>query len=372
MNVSGEVTVEPRSSLVGALRSPQYRLLWISTLAFYLARWMDVTVITWLVLELTNSPLLVGLVGVRRFASMLLGPFCGTIADRLDRRRILLTIQSVYCASSVIMTVLFLTSWLQTWHLFVFAIIAGLSHTFELATRFPMATDIVKERQLANATSLLFAGASITGMFGPLLGGSLLETIKGGGCFALIAVSLLISVLPLLRLKIAPKKILVHESVWKNLVDGLYFIKKEKRLLTVIIISILINMFLIPYWYTTIPVFARDILHTEASGYGLLMASIGLGAVIGALIASLVHNTTNMVKLFIVATFTWPAILIIVAISRVFILSSALLILTGVAQGISMAFTLTLLLMWSPPEMRGRVTGARALAIGVLPLGNLI
>ncbi len=88
------VVATERRGFLAALYYPQYRLLWISALATYTGRWIETVVVSWLVLELTNSPLLVGLLGTCRFAGMLLGPFCGTIADRFPRRRILLAVQA--------------------------------------------------------------------------------------------------------------------------------------------------------------------------------------------------------------------------------------------------------------------------------------
>jgi len=124
--------------------------------------------------------------------------------------------------------------------------------------------------------------------------------------------------------------------------------------------------------FTLMPVFARDILHTESSGYGQLMAAIGLGAAIGSIITASLSNFASKGKLLIAVIIAWPALLIIFAASRIFPVSLVLLVFAGTAQGMSMALIQTLLLTWSPAEMRGRVSGARTFAIGTLPLGNLL
>ena len=110
-----------RHSFLPALQYPKYRLLWFSAIGTYIGRWIETTIGAWLVLELTDSFFLVGLLGACRFASMILGPFCGTISDRLNRRIILLTVQLTYGAAALIIFLLFSSSQLQVWHLFVFA-----------------------------------------------------------------------------------------------------------------------------------------------------------------------------------------------------------------------------------------------------------
>ena len=367
-------TISPeRRGFLPAWNYPQYRLLWISALGTYIGRWIETIVGAWLVLELTNSPFLVGLLGTCRFAAMLLGPFCGTISDRFNRRRILILAQIVYAAAAFIIMILFLTSQLDVWHLFAFTLIGGLCFTFDFSTRFATAANIVKSGHLVNAVSLLLVAMGTTSILGPLLGGTLLEVIGGSGCFALVTASFVLSLIALLPMKImAPIRPKNHESMWRNFVDGLRYIRNDNVLFPLILIAALVNLFVFPYWFTLMPIFARDILHTEVSGFGQLMAAIGLGAIIGALITGTLPNYVNKGKLIIIATIVWPATLIIFSISHLFSLSLALLVIAGIAQGLAMALIQALLLIRSSEEMRGRVSGARAFAISALPLGNLL
>ena len=354
-------------------RYPQYRLLWISSLGTYIGRWVETVVISWLVLELTNSPFLIGLLGTCRFAGMLMGPFCGAIADRFDRRRILLAAQLIYGIASLILMILFLTSQLEVWHLFVFVLVTGLCFSFDFSVRYAVAADIVEGRDLVSAVSLVYVATGSTSMFGPLIGGGLLQTVGAYGCFALVTASFLLSFLVLLRMKITvPARQTINESVWKNLIDGLRYVKNDRSLLAMILMAALANLFVFPYWFTLIPIFARDILHTEAIGFGQLMAAIGLGVTIGSLATGSLPDFLKKGKLLIATVICWPAVLIVFSFSRLFPLSVVLLILAGTAQGMAMALIQSLLLMWSSKEMRGRVSGARTFAIGSLPLGNLL
>ena len=177
---------------------------------------------------------------------------------------------------------------------------------------------------------------------------------------------------------ILPMKVTVSEraknddSVWQNLVAGLRYIKNDKALLALILLAALANLLILPYRYTLIPLFARDIFNTGASGFGELLAAVGLGATLGSLATGALPRTLNKGRILIAISIIWPALLMVLAATRLFPLSIVLLIVAGVAQGISMALIQSLLLLWSSAEMRGRVSGVRAFAISTLPFGNLI
>lgn len=353
--------------------STQYRLVLVSGFGTYLGRWIESIVGTWLILEMTDSPFLVGLLGVCRFLGMLLGPFCGMVCDRYDRRRILIAVQVAYGSTSLIVMGLFLTGWLVPWHLFVYTIIAGVSYTFDFSTRYVVVADIVEARHLVPAISIVFVLQSSTAVLGPLLGGSLLDVIGPGGCFALVTASFVLSLAALLRLKatkrLAPR---IGESMWRNLADGFSYVRKDRSLLAMMLFAAVANFFLFTYYYTLTPIFARDILHTDASGFGQLMAAVGFGSTIGSVITAWRSREGASGKLIVIAMLAWPVMLIGFAVSRVFGLSLLLLAIVGFGQGMSMALIQSLMLVWSSEEMRGRVSGIRALAIGFLPLGNFL
>ncbi len=366
------ITTE-RQGFLAAWQYHHYRLLWVSTLSTYIGRWTETMGVSWLVLELTDSPFLVGLLGACRFAAMFLGPFCGTISDRHDRRRILIIVQLTLAVASLIMMGLFFTSRIEVWHLFVFTLIGGVGFTLDFSTRYATASDIVKSGHLVSAISLLLVATGSTTIFGPLLGGSLLGLIGTGGCFALMATGFLESFFTLLPMKVTvPERAKTGDSTWQNVVAGLHYIKNDKALLALIFLAALANLLIFPCWYTLIPLFARDIFNTGASGFGQLLAAIGLGATLGPLATGALPRTLNKGQMVIVISTIWPVLLLIFAASRLLPLSILLLIFAGAAQGMSMALIQSLLLIWSSAEMRGRVSGVRAFAISALPLGSLI
>lgn len=368
-----EAASTERRHILAAWHYPSYRFLFISSMGTYIGRWIDTVVSAWLVLELTDSPFMVGLLGTCRFGAMLLGPFCGAAADRFNRRKILITVQVIYAISALIIMALFQTSRIEVWHLFLFALVGGVSYTFDYSTRHVAAANIVQRHHMVTAISLLFVAQGSTTVLGPLLGGSLLEVIGASGCFALIAASFCLSFLALLPMKIEPPpRPVATESMWQSLAAGFHYLKKDRALSALILLAALANLFIFPYWFTLIPVFARDILHTGVTGYGQLMATIGLGNTVGPLLVAILPDSINRGKLLITVTFIWPAMLMLFAFSRLFSLSLVILVLTGLNQGMCMALIQSLLMIWSTEEMRGRVSGARALAVGTSPLGNLL
>ena len=205
------------------------------------------------------------------------------------------------------------------------------------------------------------------------MGGSLLGIIGGGGCFALLAGCSMGSFLALLPMKVSVSdKEPSNESVWHNLVAGLRYIHDDKALLALIFLATLANFLILPYRYTLIPLFARNIFHIGAGGFGELLAAVGLGVTLGSLASGMLPSTLNKGRLLILMSIIWPALLMILAAIRVLPLYILLLIVAGTAQGVSMTLIQSLLLIWSSAQMRGRVSGVRAFAISTLPFGNLI
>ncbi len=348
-------------------------MLWLSGLSAWVGRWIEMVVGAWLVLELTNSPFLVGLLGTCRFASMILGPFCGTICDRINQRTVLLAVQVVYGSAALVVMALFLSARIEVWHLFAITFIGGICFTFDFSARYSIAAGIVKENHIVSSISLLQVANGVTSVMGPLIGGSLLEIIGATGCFTLIAASFALSSVALLPLKTAARAGRENQgSIWEELLSGLCYIKDDRFLLSLVSMAALVNLFIYPYSYTLMPIFARNILSTGAGGFGLLMAGIGLGTILGSLSVGSLQQFARRGQFLVGSIMAWPVVLLALAFSRSFSFSMALLIMAGIAQGISMALVQALLLLRSSDEMRGRVSGARAFAISALSLGTFL
>jgi MFS family permease len=365
--------VVPKETFLSTWRYKQYRFVWFSALFAYAGRWIETTVSSWLILQLTNSPTAVGLLQASRFGPMLFGPFCGTIADRFGRQRILVIAQAVYCLGALIIMLLFIIDGLSVWHLYTFIFISGFSFTFDYSTRYAFVSELIPKQNIVPAVSFILMLMNGTSVLGPLVGGVFYDVIGADGSFALVAASFSLSFISLVILKVKNPVITRNaESIWQNLVAGFRYIKNDRALAVIILLAALVNLFVFPYRLTLIPVFAHDILRTDSTGYGILMASTGFGAMIGSMITASIPSSMNKGNLLVISIIAWPAILIGFALSGLYAVSLTLLLLTGVAQGIAMALIQALILTRSSEEMRGRVSGARAMAIGTLPFGSLL
>ena len=371
------MTAEPARTesqgFLSALAYPAYRYLWISTIGNTIVMSMEMVAIGWLVLELTNSPFLVGLAAACRSAGMVLSPFLGALADRFNRRNILVLERGASISYVLLLAVLYYTSLIQPWHIFVLVLIGGGFRALDFTTRMAIAPDTVESHNLASAIGLLFANQGISMAVGSLLAGYLLGIVGGGGSFLIMAALYLISCLLALPIRLKPAEKKQHvESVWGSMLSGINYVVRDRGLLALIVIAAIVNLFAFPCVVSLMPVFARDVLQLGADGLGQLTAAEGIGALCGSLLASSLGRFRHKGWLFIAFTIAWPAMLGIFSTLRLFPVNLTMLVLSGMSRGICLSFNQILLMAWSTEDMRGRVSGARMCVIAMSPLGSIL
>jgi len=357
-----------------ALRHRGFRLLWIATLLSATARWADMVVIGWLTLELTDSPLMVGIVAACKMAGYLAGPFMGVVADRMDRRLLLLIAAGVNLAVSAIMLVLVVSGWLALWHVIALALVGSLTWALDNPTRNAFVPDLVDREDLTNAVALNAVALEITVVVGPALGGILIPTLGMGGAYGLIAVICVVDVVVLLMLKKDVRHALPHtqESPVKSMVGGLKYVWSNQTVLMLLVIAFLLNLLAAPYRYAFMPLFARYILDAGPTGYGMLTAMAGLGALVAGLWVVSLGNFGRKGKWLAWNAFAWPASLLLFAFSTSYYLSLALVFVAGLTQAIVWTVIATLILGKTAQAMRGRVMGLRTGVVVALPFGNFL
>ena len=356
-----------------ALRHRGFRLLWIATLLSSTARWADMVVIGWLTLELTDSPLMVGIVAGAKMAGYLAAPFMGVVADRMDRRLLLLAAAAVNLVVSALMLVLFVTAALALWHVIVLALVSSLTWALDNPTRQAFVPDLVESEDLTNAIALNAVAVEITVVVGPALGGLLIPAFGMGGAYGLIAAIYLVDMAVLLGLKdvrhAAPQ---VHESPVRSLVSGLAYVRANRSVLVLLVIACLLNLLAAPYRYAFLPLFARYILDAGPTGYGMLTAMAGVGALAAGIWVVSLGNYRRKGRLLVWSSLAWPATLLLFAASTWYSVSLALVFAAGLTQAIVWTIIATLILANTSQAMRGRVMGLRAGVVVSLPLGNLL
>jgi MFS family permease len=356
-----------------ALRHGSFRLLWTGTLLSSTARWADVVVIGWLTLERTDSALMVGIVSGAKMVGYLAGPFMGVVADRMDRRALLIVASTVNLAVSATMLTLIVSNLLALWHIIALALLSGLTWALDNPTRQAFMPDLVKAQHLTNAIALNAVAAEITVVVGPALGGILIPTMGMGGAYALIAGICLVDVTVLLLMKPvkqgAPR---AHESAARSLMEGLKYVWKNQTVFMLLVIACLLNLLAAPYRYAFLPLFARYILESGPAGYGMLTAMAGVGALAAGLWVVSLGNFRRKGRMLVWSSLGWAASLLLFALSTWYSLSLALVFAAGLMQAIAWTVIATLILSNTAQSMRGRVMGLRTGVVVSLPFGNFL
>ncbi|HEX2825923.1 MAG TPA: MFS transporter [Burkholderiales bacterium] len=358
---------------LAALRHRGFRLLWTATLLSATARWADMVVIGWLTLELTNSALMVGIVAGSKMAGYFAAPFMGVIADRMDKRRLLILAAVINVAVSAFMLLLFATGLLQLWHVIALALVSSLTWSADHPTRQAFVPELVDKEHLTNAIALNAVAVEITVVVGPALGGVLIPVLGMSGAYALIAAIYVFDTIVLCMLP-SSKHVAanVAESPAKSLVGGLRYVWSNQTVLVLLVVACLLNMLAAPYRYAFLPVFARYVLDTGPAGYGMLTAMAGVGAFVAGLWVVTMGNFRGKGRLLVWMALAWPLSLLAFAASTSYTLSLALVFAAGLTQAIVWTVIATLILGYTAPEMRGRVMGLRSGVVSSLPLGNLL
>lgn len=358
---------------LAALRYRDFRLLWTDTLFSSTGRWADVVVIGWLTLELTDSPLWVGIVAASKMAGYIAAPFMGVVADRVDRRMLLVAAAGVNLSVAVTMLLLYVSGWLALWHVITLALVSGLTWAMDNPSRNALVADLVETKDLANAVALNAVAVEITVVVGPALGGLLIPVLGTGGAYGLIAGLFLVDVLMLLRMKSVKHAAQPdHESAASSLLGGLRYAWSNQTVFILLLIAFLLNLFAAPYRYSFLPLFARYVLDAGATGYGMLTAMAGLGALVAGLWFVALGTVGGKGRLVVWSSLAWPATLLLFAASTGYYFSLALVFLTGIAQAVAWTVIATLILSNTAPSMRGRVMGLRTGVVIALPLGNFL
>ena len=356
-----------------ALRHRGFRLLWMATLLSSTARWADMVVVGWLTLELTDSPLMVGIVAASKMAGYVAAPFMGVVADRIDRRLLLIIAALVNVAVSAIMLLLFVSGWLALWHVIALALVSSLTWALDNPTRQAFVPDLVESEHLTNAIALNAVAIEVTVVIGPALGGILIPILGMGGAYGLIAAIYLLDAAVLLLLKDVRQTVHHgHESPVKSLIGGLKYVWGNHTVLMLLVIACLLNLLAAPYRYSFLPLFARYILDVGPTGYGMLTAMAGFGALVAGIWVVTLGNFKRRGRLVVWSGLAWPASLLLFAMSTWYSLSLALVFVAGLTQAIAWTVIATLILSNTAQPMRGLVMGLRAGVVISLPLGNFL
>ena len=360
----------------GALRHRDFRILWLGSSVSNIGTWMHVVAQGWLMYQLTDSPLWLGLVGLMRAIPLLALPLLGgVVADRLPRVKILYATQSAALVLAAAIASLTLMGMVEPWHILVFSFLTAAVQSFDGPARQALLPDLAGQEDMMSAISLnswSFNGAVLVG---PALAASFLPVIGIAGVFYINAASFT-AVLIALTLLHARGGVVRMGSARQNLVDGLHYLAKRRDILALVLLTATMSLLGRSYGQL-MPVFARDFLALDASGMSVLYTVAGLGTCVGAMILIVLHNPKRKGMLALGAGLVFAVALGAFAVSRLLWLSELLLFIIGMALITFSTTVSTLLQMLAPKELRGRVMSVNTLAwqgleyVGVLVTGTL-
>ena len=333
---------------------------------------METMVLGWFVLNLTDSPFLVGLVGTSRLGANILALYAGVVADRFPRHFLLALVGFAMSSTSLIMLVLLITGLLEVWQIFVIAFAGGLARIFQMPAGQSLAADSVPHDRISNSVALINSGMNINLILGPLIAGFLFHSYGPEGAYTLItAMHVSAGVAALLIRVPRTGNVQTRESVWRMLRGGLIHVKGQQLLWAGLLVAVLVNLTGFPLHTTLMPIFARDELGVDARGLGMLMSAFGIGGLVGSFVLAARQDLKHAGRLLLFAVVAWHASMVVFAASSSFPLSLAILVFSGMAFSVTLVLILTVLLRTASPEFRGRIMGLRVVAIYAHSFGSL-
>ena len=355
-----------------SFRHRDFAVFWSGNFLSNIGTWMQTVALGWLVLEITDSAWMVGVNGFVNAAPTLLFTLIGgAIADRVDRRRLMLVMQFGMLALALLLGTLTLLEKIDLRPILVIAFLSGLAMAINYPAYQALYPELVKEEDLLNAVALNSAQFNIARAVGPTVAGLALGAVGVAACFYLNAVSflgLIVALLLIRRPQFIPHK---GSSVWQAMREGFGFVGERRLILLLLSVSGFLSLFGLPF-VILMPVFARDFLGVGASGLGYLMGGAGLGASLCAIVLAYIGEPRNKSRTITLSAMTFSLALVGFSISGSFWLSFGLLSVLGAAMVGTLAVTNTSIQRLTPPRMRGRVMSMYNLSLlGLAPLGSL-
>ncbi|WP_201384729.1 MFS transporter [Ktedonobacter sp. SOSP1-85] len=358
------------------LAEKNFALLWVGAFLSNAGFWIQSIGQGWQVLQLTNSALLLGLVTfIATLPNLLLSPIGGVIADRFNRRHLLLFTQCFYMLISLLMGILTTLHIITVWQIILLALLNGVFSSVGFPAWQTFVGDLLPPSQLRQGIALNSTQFNLSRVIGPAIGGLSVGIFGIAGSYYLNALSYIAVIIPLLLMHTANReqRKSTHKSMWSDLRDGLQYVRKRPIAQIVLLLQFFIAFLVFPY-QTLLPIFANNIYHIGATGLGLLNSAAGIGALLGSIIlVMMTQRIQNGSRILVIVCCLGGGACLAFALSNSLPLSLALLICIGICSVLSSTLTNTILQMMVPQEMRSRVLSLWILtAFGLAPLGNLV
>ncbi len=362
----------PRRGMFASLAHRPFRRYWIGLFLSNIGTWMQVVAQGWLVLRLSDSALMLGIVGfVGSIPTLLLAPLAGVAADRADRRKLLIATQSIQMACAVILATATGFRFVSVPLVAAVAIVNGIANAFTMPSHQSLFLDLVGREDLMNAISLNSMQFNLSRVVGPMIAGLTIAAFGETGCFLLNGVSYIAVIAALAVLPPLHRRRPGSRGAWVDLMIGVRFARRRPLVVPLLAIAAALAVFGTPA-VTLAPLFARRLLSVGPEGLGGMLSAVGLGAAGSALFLASLGDFEKKGRAVVVAASGFALSLVGLGLSRFYPLSLGFLALLGASMSSSASLINTLLQTSAPDRLRGRVISLYALAwLGLVPVGNL-
>jgi MFS family permease len=364
-----------RPKAADVLADAQFRALVISQATFDLGIFMRGAAASWVVFELTQSQLWIGLVaGVRAIPIFALALLGGVISDRFGRRNLMIAAGALIAAASAVTAILISTELLVAWHMIVVSIIGGIGGALYGPAFYALIADIVRSDRLSNANGILSVAQTTGEMFGPVIVGFVIAASGAHTVFWMVVVGNVFGLMLLLRVR-EPERVATDGAESKpsfisQLTEGLRYARNTPPLMLLTILVMAQNLFGVAI-FPLMPVYADDVLDIGATGFGLMGGAFGAGALIGAVVVSVFGIHHRHAYMMVGLGLVWDTGMVVFGFSRSVPISLSVLFVMGLISMPWVTSVLTMFQQAATEKMRGRVMSLYVIAINTFPLGWL-
>ncbi len=362
----------PAATRGSLLREREFLFIWLIGTLSSTIRWLEMLALGVYVFDLTGSPLQVALMSILRMVPLaVLGAVAGAVAERINRRALLVAGLVVMTGVSALLALLVWSGNLRLWHVAVGVVLSGVFWVLDFPVRRTLLGEIAGAERLGAAMSLDTVTNNGTRMLGPTLGGLLLELLDLQGVYLLGATLYLLATVLALRMSSAPRAHVERAGGLLGLLAEGFAVLRGNRLLTgMLVVTVIYNLWGFPF-ISMIPVIGKDVLGLSPLPVGLLVSAEGAGALVGALLMALFAPMRHYRRLYTYGTLTYLLSALAFALSGWVVTSGVLLCVTGLGTAAFAAMQSTLILLCTPAGARSRMMGVLSVCIGTAPIGFL-
>ncbi len=357
-----------------ALTHKNFRIYWYGQCVSLIGTWVQSIGQTWLVLSLTGSPLLLGILGAIQFLPItIFSLFAGVIIDRYPKKQIILMTQCTSMLLAFTLSALVFTHTVRYEYILFLALILGFSNTLDMPTRQAFTIELAGKDDLMNAIALNSATFNLARILGPAIGALIMASFGAGWCFLLNGFSFMAVIVSLLKIEVTPyvRKKVSDFKMLKEIKDGLKYIAGEPALLQTLLMVLIVGIFVFNF-NILIPVFTKNILFQGETIYGFLMSALGVGSLAGALMVSLKSKSGPNMKILFRSSIVVSLMLILISFTKSYYYTAILLVITGIFNIWFSTTANSTLQITSIDEYRGRVMSVYSLVFaGASPIGNI-